>query len=60
MKRLWTIIGADDVPRSFNWYPALLGQTPGSPHTTILDKSSIATELSCSAFTNGERMNIPH
>ena len=31
MKRLWTIIGVDDVPRSFNWYQALLGQTPGSP-----------------------------
>jgi catechol 2,3-dioxygenase-like lactoylglutathione lyase family enzyme len=29
--RLWTIIGVDDVPRSFNWYQALLGQAPGSP-----------------------------
>ena len=31
MKRIWTIIGVADVSRSFNWYQALLGQTPGSP-----------------------------
>lgn len=31
MKRIWTIIGVADVPRSFNWYQALLGQTPVSP-----------------------------
>jgi catechol 2,3-dioxygenase-like lactoylglutathione lyase family enzyme len=26
MKRLWTVIGVDDVPRSVAWYQALLGQ----------------------------------
>jgi catechol 2,3-dioxygenase-like lactoylglutathione lyase family enzyme len=31
MKRLWTIIGVRDVPRSFAWYRALLGQAPGEP-----------------------------
>ncbi|HEY4085317.1 MAG TPA: VOC family protein [Bryobacteraceae bacterium] len=31
MTRLWAIIGVADVPRSFHWYRALLGQTPGSP-----------------------------
>ena|SRR5689334_9781029 len=25
MKRLWTIIGVADVPRSFRWYQSLLG-----------------------------------
>jgi len=25
MKRIWTIIGVDDVPRSFEWYQALFG-----------------------------------
>ncbi len=29
MKRTWTIIGVDDVPRSFEWYQALFGQ-PGT------------------------------
>ena len=31
MTRLWTIVGVADVPRSFAWYRALLGQPPGSP-----------------------------
>jgi hypothetical protein len=31
MKRLWTIIGVRDVPRSFRWYQALLGLAPGAP-----------------------------
>ena len=30
MKRIWTIIGVDDVPRSFTWYQALFGQ-PATP-----------------------------
>jgi catechol 2,3-dioxygenase-like lactoylglutathione lyase family enzyme len=30
MKRLWTIIGVRDVPRSFHWYQSLLGQ-PETP-----------------------------
>jgi len=31
MKRLWTIIGVRDVPRSFRWYQALLGQPATAP-----------------------------
>jgi catechol 2,3-dioxygenase-like lactoylglutathione lyase family enzyme len=31
MKRLWTIIGVDDVPRSFEWYQALFGQPATLP-----------------------------
>jgi len=30
MKRIWTIIGVGDVPRSFTWYQALFGQ-PATP-----------------------------
>ena len=30
MKRIWTIIGVDDVPRSFTWYQSLFGQ-PATP-----------------------------
>lgn len=30
MKRTWTIIGVDDVPRSVRWYQTLFGQ-PASP-----------------------------
>jgi predicted enzyme related to lactoylglutathione lyase len=35
MKRTWTIIGVQDVPRSFKWYQALFGQPetpPGHDH----------------------------
>lgn len=31
MKRLWTIIGVSDVPRSFGWYRSLLGLPAGQP-----------------------------
>ncbi|MGF6263427.1 catechol 2,3-dioxygenase-like lactoylglutathione lyase family enzyme [Paraburkholderia youngii] len=31
MKRTWTIIGVDDVARSFGWYQQLFGQPPTSP-----------------------------
>ena len=31
MKRIWTIIGVGDVPRSFAWYQSLFGQQPASP-----------------------------
>ena len=31
MKRIWTIIGVNDVARSFKWYQALFGQTATSP-----------------------------
>ena len=31
MKRIWTIIGVRDVPRSFKWYQSLLGQPQTLP-----------------------------
>jgi catechol 2,3-dioxygenase-like lactoylglutathione lyase family enzyme len=31
MKRAWTILGVDDVPRSFQWYQALFGQPTTLP-----------------------------
>ena len=31
MKRIWTIIGVADVPRSSNWYQSLLGQAQTAP-----------------------------
>lgn len=31
MKRIWTIIGVQDVARSLQWYQALLGQPASSP-----------------------------
>jgi catechol 2,3-dioxygenase-like lactoylglutathione lyase family enzyme len=31
MKRIWTIIGVTDVPRSFAWYQSLLGQAATAP-----------------------------
>ena len=31
MKRIWTIIGVANVPRSFQWYSALFGHAPGLP-----------------------------
>jgi len=31
MKRTWTIIGVNDVPRSFKWYQSLFGQRPTRP-----------------------------
>lgn len=31
MKRLWTIIGVADVPRSFRWYQALLALPETAP-----------------------------
>ena len=31
MIRTWTIIGVDDVPRSFAWYQALFGQPATAP-----------------------------
>ena len=31
MKRLWTIIGVGDVPRSFKWYQSLFGQPETRP-----------------------------
>ena len=31
MKRIWTIIGVEDVPRSFRWYQSLLGQPETAP-----------------------------
>jgi catechol 2,3-dioxygenase-like lactoylglutathione lyase family enzyme len=31
MKRIWTIIGVRDVPRSFQWYQSLFGQPATAP-----------------------------
>ena len=31
MKRIWTIIGVADVPRSFAWYQSLLGLPSTAP-----------------------------
>jgi catechol 2,3-dioxygenase-like lactoylglutathione lyase family enzyme len=31
MKRIWTIIGVADVPRSFQWYQSLLGLSKTAP-----------------------------
>ena len=31
MKRIWTIIGVRDVPRSFKWYQSLFGQPEAQP-----------------------------
>ena len=31
MKRIWTIIGVADVPKSFRWYQSLLGLPETSP-----------------------------
>jgi catechol 2,3-dioxygenase-like lactoylglutathione lyase family enzyme len=31
VKRIWTIIGVRDVPRSFRWYQSVFGQEPTSP-----------------------------
>lgn len=31
MKRIWTIIGVADVPRSFKWYQSLLGLPESAP-----------------------------
>lgn len=49
MKRIWTIIGVRDVPRSFKWYQSLFGQpetAPGHPYWgQILD--SDGTMLLC-------------
>ncbi len=49
MRRTWTIIGVDDVRRSFHWYQALLGlpeTTPAHDHfAQILD--SDGTVLLC-------------
>ena len=31
MKRIWTIIGVSDVPKSFKWYQSLFGQPETAP-----------------------------
>lgn len=31
MKRIWTILGVNDVSRSFKWYQALFGHAPSAP-----------------------------
>jgi len=32
MKRIWTIIGVRDVPRSLKWYQTLFGEPQSLPH----------------------------
>ncbi len=34
MKRIWTIIGVSDVPKSFKWYQSLFGQPATQPNHT--------------------------
>jgi catechol 2,3-dioxygenase-like lactoylglutathione lyase family enzyme len=34
MKRIWTVIGVDDVARSFTWYRQLFGQPASAPAHT--------------------------
>src|SRR5882672_8782300 len=34
MKRVWTIVGVKDVPRSFKWYQSLFGQPARPPAHT--------------------------
>ena len=58
MKRTWTIIGVDDVPRSFKWYQSLFGQPETPRAMPTLVRSSIRMELSCSASTSGARTSI--
>ena len=58
MKRTWTIIGVSDVPSSFKWYQSLFDQPEATPAMPILVKSSIRTELFCSASISGARTNI--
>ncbi|MGF6974887.1 hypothetical protein QFZ94_003337 [Paraburkholderia sp. JPY465] len=36
MKRTWTVIGVDDVARSFGWYQQLFGQPPTPPAHDVL------------------------
>jgi len=31
VKRTWTVIGVDNVPRSFEWYQSLFGQAKAAP-----------------------------
>lgn len=49
MKRTWTIIGVEDVPRSFRWYQALFGQPATCPAHDYFGQllDSDATVLLC-------------
>ena len=49
MKRIWTIIGVRDVPRSFAWYQSLFGQEPTAPNHTYFGQllDSDGTVLLC-------------
>jgi hypothetical protein len=60
MKRIWTIIGVDDVPRSFTWYQALLGQPATAPAHDYFGQILDSEGLSCSVSTNGAPTSIPH
>ena len=47
MKRIWTIIGAADVPLSLKWYQSLLGlaETAHSPTGWKKNRTSIPTQI---------------
>ena len=49
MKRIWTIIGVSDVPRSFKWYQSLFGQPETEPAHTYFGQivDSDGTVLLC-------------
>jgi catechol 2,3-dioxygenase-like lactoylglutathione lyase family enzyme len=49
MKRAWTIIGVEDVPRSFAWYRRLFGQRPRDPEHSYFGQllDSDGTVLLC-------------
>ena len=49
MKRIWTIIGVSDVPKSFRWYQSLFSQPATAPHHTYFGQltDSDGTVLLC-------------
>jgi hypothetical protein len=42
VKRIWTIIGVRDVPRSFAWYQSLFGQRATAPAHPDFDQKPFA------------------
>jgi hypothetical protein len=57
MKRMWTIIGVAEVPRSFKWYQSLLDLPETAPAPTS-GKSSTRMERFCSVSTSGVSTSI--
>ena len=61
MKRTWTIIGARDVGRSFEWYQSLFGQPLTRPaHDDFGQLCDSDGTVSCSAFISGVHTRIRH